>query len=93
VTWGQEFKPSAAKALKKLERSIQERVMAALTLLVSEMNEHGRPVRSDVMKMGGKTDLWRLKIHDWRILFTYEDGRLVIVVVEVGNRKDVYKSK
>jgi mRNA interferase RelE/StbE len=39
----------------------------------------------------GHDDLWRLRVGDYRVVYTIEDGRLVITVVHVATRGQVYR--
>lgn len=62
------------------------RVRTALDLLIEELNEHQRPVRSDVLKLKGRENQYRLKVPGWRVIFRFEHGRLVVLVLEIGDR-------
>jgi mRNA interferase RelE/StbE len=42
-------------------------------------------------KLAGATSLWRIRVGRWRILYTIEDARLVVLVVAVGHRRQVYR--
>ena len=41
--------------------------------------------------MSGYTNLWRIRVGVYRVLYTIEDGILTIKVLEIGHRKDIYK--
>lgn len=81
-----EFQPTARKALANLPRTIQVRVGRALNALAEEPHPTGSK------KLSGKHDIWRLRVGDYRALYTIERGRLVILVLKVGHRRDVYRS-
>ncbi|RXT03660.1 type II toxin-antitoxin system RelE/ParE family toxin [Ammoniphilus sp. CFH 90114] len=46
---------------------------------------------TNVKKSRGEEDLYRKRVWDYRIIFTINDGQLVILVLKVGSRGDVYK--
>jgi mRNA interferase RelE/StbE len=64
---------------------MQRRVLRALAAL--ETNP--RPPQS--RKLAGHENLWRLRVGDWRIIYTIEDERLIVIIVGVGHRGDVYR--
>ena len=45
----------------------------------------------DVQKLRGEDDLYRLRVGNFRVIFEFEDGQLVIVVLRVRNRRDAYR--
>lgn len=90
MRWRIAFKPSAAKAFEKLDPTVQRHIQAALDLPVSEMTEQQRPVRSDVAKLKGRAGEFRLKVPGWRVIFRFEHDRQVILVLEIGNRGEIY---
>lgn len=63
------------------------RILTALTLLGED------PYRADapVKKLAGEGDLYRLRVGDYRVAYEINDGELVILVVKVGHRRDVYR--
>lgn len=78
-------KPSAAKAIRKLDRVTQRRIIRLLDYLA----KHPRP--EGVVKMQGEERMWRLRIGDHRLIYEVHDDRLVVLVLRVGHRRDVYK--
>jgi mRNA interferase RelE/StbE len=83
VTYRVEFEPAAAKALGKLDRSVQKRIQGVLEILALT------PRPPAAKKLVG-SELWRVRTGDYRIVYAIEDERLVVVVVKVGHRREVY---
>ena len=78
-----EFRPAAIRALRKLDPPVAERIRNALALLsVDPRPPAARPLRG--------RDAWRLRVGEWRVIYAIEDDRLVVLVVTVGHRRDVY---
>lgn len=77
----------AKKALGKLERLVQERIVVALDLLKSDP----RPPKA--VKLRGEDDVWRIRVGDYRILYEVIDNELVVWIVRIATRKDVYRKK
>jgi mRNA interferase RelE/StbE len=79
-----ELLPSAAKALEKLEAAARRRVARRIDRLAEDP-------RGDAVKLRGAEDIWRARAGDYRILYRIEDARLVVTVVRIGHRRDVYR--
>jgi len=78
--------PSVEKILARLrDRKLHDRLWAAIKALA----DNPRPPL--VKKMVGREADWRIRVGDWRIIYRIDDGRLVVLVVEAGGRKEVYK--
>lgn len=75
----------AVKAIATLERRDQQRVRAAIDLLA----ENPRP--PGCTKLAGEDDVYRVRVGDLRVLYEVVDDRLVVLVVRVGHRRDVYR--
>lgn len=73
---------SALKFLKKQQQGNLDRIMKAI---------QGLPCVGDIKLMSGHVNLYRLRVGNFRILYTIERDMLVIRVVNIGNRGDVYK--
>jgi mRNA interferase RelE/StbE len=76
--------PPAAKQLAKLDPQIRKRVAHAITALA----ENPRPPGSK--KLVG-VDAWRIRMGDWRIIYQIHDDRLIVLVMRIGHRRDVYE--
>ena len=79
------YKPSSDKALRKLPVPVQVRIAAATDGLVANPRPLG------CVKLKGEEDLWRIRVGDYRVVYTIEDNELIVLVVRVAHRKDVYQ--
>jgi mRNA interferase RelE/StbE len=79
-----ELRPAAARALRKLDPQAARLVQAAIALLA----EDPRPPASRPLR--GRP-AWRVRVGDYRIIYTIEDDLLLIVVVALGHRRDIYE--
>ena len=79
-----EIKKSTAKEIKKLPTQVIKKVLAK----ISSLSEKPRP--PDSVKLSGE-EKYRIRCGDYRILYTIEDAVLVVSVVKVGHRKEVYR--
>ncbi len=78
-----ELRPAAVRALRKLDPQVRHRVQGAIALLA----EDPRPPAA--RRMRGRAAL-RVRVGDYRIIYTVADDVLLVVVVTVGHRRDVY---
>ena len=85
ATYSVLFKSSADKALQKLPEKVQRRI----ALAASELADDPRP--AGCVKLEGEDNLWRIRVGDYRIVYTIEDKKLIVLVVRVAHRKDVYR--
>jgi mRNA interferase RelE/StbE len=86
-TYKVELRPAAAREIRKLDRSTQKKVVVAIERLATE------PRPSGVKKLEGEDKLYRIKVgKDHRIVYRIEDNQLIVLVVAIGNRKDIYRS-
>ena len=79
-----EFRPAALHELRKIDRSAQPRIQGAIALLA----QGPRPPASRPLR--GREG-YRLRVGDYRIIYTIDDGVLLVVVVTIGHRRDVYQ--
>ena len=79
-----EFTKSAQKEFSKLPRSVIIRIATAIDGLRMD------PRKGNVRPMVGGTS-WRLRVGDHRVIYDIFDGRLLVLVIRVRHRKDVYK--
>ena len=79
--------PSAARQLRKLDPQARRRVQAAVDLLA----EDPRPPAAT--RLVGGAGEWRVRIGDYRVVYEIEDERLLVLVVAVGHRREVYGTR
>ena len=79
------FKSSAAKEFRKLPISIKQRIQDAVNQLV----ENSRP--SGVVKLRGDSNLFRIRVGDYRVVYEINDLDKRITVTRVRHRRDVYR--
>lgn len=90
-SWTVEFERGAEKVLGKLDPVVREKIAFALDRLSEELNTHGRPVLSKVTKLKGTAGNFRLRVDDWRMIFQFQGHRLVVLVLDLGHRRDIYR--
>ncbi len=76
---------SAEKRLKKLPRPDQRRIVDAVLALASDPWPRGS------RKLQGYRDVFRIRVGFYRVLYSVEQGRLIIIVLKVGHRSDIYQ--
>lgn len=80
-----EFTPSAARSLRKLDRSLQDRLIPRIDSLAS----NPRPPGAE--KLAGREDRYRIRAGDYRIIYSIEDGLHRVTVAVIGHRREVYR--
>jgi mRNA interferase RelE/StbE len=79
-----EFLPSAARELSKLEPAVRRR-------LARRIDRFAQDPRGGAVKLRGAEDVWRVRVGDYRIVYQVHDDRLLILVIRIGHRRDVYR--
>lgn len=75
----------AQKQLSKIPSNYAQSIYKNLDKLIKE------DVVMDIKKMQGEDSTYRLRVGDYRIIFEHHKKVIMILVIEVGHRKDVYK--
>jgi mRNA interferase RelE/StbE len=81
-----QFTRAAERALASLPRDDLGRIDAAILGLADDQHPPGSK------ELKGAGDLYRIRVGDYRVIDTVESKRLVVLVVNVGNRRDIYRS-
>ncbi len=89
MTWRIEFAPGAVKELEKLDGQVARRILVFLHDRVAQL-EDPRSV-GEALKGSKLGEFWKYRVGDYRIISSIEDGALKIMVVRIGNRREVYR--
>ena len=80
-----ELSATAEKQIRKLGQENQIRVLRAIKRLGGEPHPPGS------RKLRGYEDVYRIRVGTFRVLYSIENDRLLIIVLKVGHRKDIYR--
>ena len=89
LTWKIEWDDRARKELRKLDSSVQKEILKYLRVRISDSKN---PRLFGQSLVGNKVSLWRYRIENYRLICRLEDHTLVVFVVGVGHRKEVYET-
>jgi mRNA interferase RelE/StbE len=89
LAWTVEFDAAAAKELRKLDAAIARRIVAFLRERVAALDD----VRSigEALRGDSLGEFWKYRLGDYRIVARIVDRRLVVIVVRIGHRREVYR--
>jgi len=79
--------PAAARQLRKQDPQIRRRLQAALDLLAVE------PRPPAATRLVGGSGEWRVRTGDYRIIYEIKDDELLVLVLQVGHRREVYRRR
>ena len=88
MAWNLALSPRAQQQLAKLDKAAARRIVKFLYERVGRRNnprQLGEPLQ------GALIGLWRYRVGDYRIICTLEHDRLVVLVLRIGHRREVYK--
>ncbi len=88
MAWAIEFDPAARRELNKLDAVISRRILKFLLERVAKLDD---PRRIGERLQGKLHHLWKYRVGDYRILCSFKQEVLVVLVLEVGHRREVYK--
>lgn len=89
MAWKVELDPAAERELDKLDPQIARRILAFLHGRVATL-EDPRSI-GEALKGSKLGEFWKYRVGDYRIISSIEDGALRVLVVKIGNRKEVYR--
>jgi mRNA interferase RelE/StbE len=84
-----EFDPGALDDLKKLDRPVQQRLVGFLRQRVATL-DNPRSI-GEALSGARLGNYWKYRVGDWRIICELQDERIVVRVLRIGNRRDVYR--
>ncbi|MEO8557903.1 MAG: type II toxin-antitoxin system RelE/ParE family toxin [Rhodospirillales bacterium] len=88
MTWQIEFDERARKELRRLDATVQKSI---LRYLRSRVATSADPRRMGKALTGDLAGLWRYRVGDWRMVCRIEDQKLIVLVLVIGHRREVYR--
>jgi mRNA interferase RelE/StbE len=82
-----QWKKSAKKELKKLDKQVILRILQAVENLAED------PWQSASKKLVGSDSIYRIRVGEYRIIYSLESSVLTIEIIKVGHRKEVYRKR
>jgi len=79
------FKPVALRQLERLPREVQRRVAVRIEMLRED------PTPPGSKRLIGLDDTWRIRIADYRVVYQLQRSALVVLVLKIGHRREVYR--
>ncbi len=89
MAWRIEFDRAAERELGKLDPQVAKRILLFLHERVANLDDP-RSI-GEALKGSRLGDFWKYRIGDYRLISSIEDGALRILVVKIGNRREVYR--
>jgi mRNA interferase RelE/StbE len=87
ATYRVEFDARAFDEIMELSEKMQQRIFAATDAL------EANPRPAGVEKMKGEENAWRVRVGDYRIIYEIHDKVLLVAVMNVGHRREVYRKR
>lgn len=81
------FSKGAKKQFRKLPLNVQQRIQTKINELAIEPRPNG------VKKLQGDDNSYRLRVGDYRVIYEVVDNVLIVTVIKVGHRSDIYKDE
>ncbi len=78
------FSPRAARVFRKLQKPVQARLQRAIDGLAETPRPPG------CKKLSGADEIYRIHVGDYRLLYQVRDDELLVLIVDLGNRREIY---
>ena len=88
MAWIVRFSDDAKRDLLKLNKQIQKRIAS---FLLDRVQNTDNPRATGKALQGQFAGYWRYRVGDYRLICQIKDGELVILVIEIGHRKNIYR--
>jgi mRNA interferase RelE/StbE len=79
------FAPAALRQFRKLPAAVQRRLSPHIDALADNPRPPG------VVKLSGTSDIYRVRVGDHRIVYEIQDVVLIVLILKIGNRREVYR--
>jgi mRNA interferase RelE/StbE len=88
LAWTIEYAETAKKQLRKLDKATARRVV---DFMDERVGKDADPRRIGKALTGPLGDLWRYRVGDLRVICAIQDGKLTVLVLQIGNRREIYR--
>jgi mRNA interferase RelE/StbE len=88
LAWTIEYADTARKQLRKLDKLAARRIVEFMDNRVAPSDDPRDPGKALKGSLG---DLWRYRVGDFRVLCDIQDRKLIVLVLQIGNRREVYR--
>jgi mRNA interferase RelE/StbE len=88
LAWTIEYAETAKKQLRKLDKLAARRILDFMDERIAPSDD---PRTFGKALKGSLGDLWRYRVGDYRVLCDIQDGVLTVLVLQIGNRREVYR--
>ena len=88
MAWTIDYTDTAKTQLRKLDKQSAKRILDFMDERVSDRNDPRTTGKALAGPLGG---LWRYRVGDFRVICDIQDGAMRVLVVQLGNRRDVYR--
>lgn len=85
MTYRIEITPDAVRALAKLDKPVRRRIQTA----IDRLGETPRPANMTALR--GLRGGYRIRVGDYRVVYTVDDGRVVVMIIDIGRRREIYR--
>ena len=89
MVWAIEFDEAAKKELAKLDRQVAKRLLDFLKQRVISLKDP-RSV-GQALKGSKLGEFWKYRVGDFRIIASIQDQKMIILILRVGNRREIYR--
>jgi mRNA interferase RelE/StbE len=87
MAWEVELSATARKQLKQLDKPVSNRILEFISERLTKLQD---PRQVGARLQGTLSDYWKYRVGDYRLICSLEDDRLVVMVLRVGHRKEIY---
>jgi mRNA interferase RelE/StbE len=87
MAWKIDLAPTALKQLAKLDKPVARRILKFLHERVQKLDD---PRKIGAKLQGTLSEFWKYRVGDYRLICSLENDRLVVLVLRIGHRREVY---
>jgi mRNA interferase RelE/StbE len=88
MAWKVDLSPTARKQLKQLDKTVSRRILKFINERLDKLDD---PRQIGTRLQGTLSEFWKYRVGDYRLICSLEDERLVVLVLRIGHRKEIYK--